>query len=508
MNIEYVQCSFFLTIKMSNSTTIVNVTANTTMSSLYDVYLVNASASNITLTLPLITCNGTNYNINRYDFTLNTLTLSATGSNFITINSGVTATSVSLNGLNTVESYNNSWYLLTGSGPTGPTGPTTQGIFPPVPNNDYYSGRTNEIININVINGVTGNTGGAATLGGALTNPTNAINSVTIVTSPLYGTLTASGTTGLYTYRSNPRFVGQDQFMYKITDSTGVVSKNTATCIIDVLSLAPSGTGLNCVYGTTDSNNIIQYTSGTTGLLFTATFPGFTGTAPTGTNNLATNRDDNLIYYTANNGGTASNFGKIYAYDYVNSQQFLLTNANSGTIFPTPGAINFSSGGATYFGQMLYMGASGGIGSPTGGASSTGGYYQINVGAYNPTTISQTITAVAFITDKLAVSYGDLAWNHVDDTIVIAGTGTINPQLVTLDPYSGFVYNNVSMTGGTGLVGDLSITCSNNNIIYLADSAGVITTCNLSNGSVTGTNFSPIPTANLSDLGEWPNQPT
>jgi hypothetical protein len=478
---------------MTEATSITMVTSNTNISSLYRTYLVNASSSNITLTLPVINTNGINYNINRYDFTLNTVTLSSTGGNFIVLNSGLTATSVSLQGLNNVQSYGSAWYLLTGTGPTGPTGSNNAGIFPPVPNNNYYSGRTNELININVVTG--------ATLGGALINPSNAITSVSVVTSPLYGTLTATGGTGSFTYRSNPRFVGQDRFMYQVTDSTGIVSKNTAMCIIDILSEAPSNTGPNFIYCTSDSNNIIQYNNGVTGILFSATFPGFVGTSPTGINNLATNRDDNLIYYTANNGGTAGNFGKIYAYDYVNNKQFLLTNANSGTVFPRSGSLNFSSGGATYYGQMLYMGASGGI----GGTGSTGGYYQINVGAYNPVTTTQTITSALYIIDKLSVNYGDLAWNHVGNNLVVAGTGSTGPALITLDSYTGVVYNNVSMTGITG---DVAITMSNDNVLYASDATGTVTSRNLSDGSIISSNFTPLSVTTLSDMAEWISQST
>jgi hypothetical protein len=471
------------------------------MSSLYSVYLVNASLGNINMTLPSITCNGINFTIDRYDQSSNTVNL--VSNSIIYTGSGMTATSISLSGssLNGIQSFNNAWYLFPlgvqgATGPTGPTGPSGPTTFPPVPNVDFYTGRTNQLININVVNGLTGNSGGIDTKGGTLSSPANTITSVNILTPPAYGTLTATGATGGFTYRSNPGFSGRDLFTYQVTDSTGVVSKNSAACLFNIGYTGTTGTGPNFIYtaSTGNVNNINTYVNGANSTLFTATFPGYTGTTTSiGTNALATNRDDNLIYYVGNSAGaTAGNSGKIFAYDYINGNQFLLVDANaSGSGFPS-NTISFQNGGGVYFNRTLYM-----------AVSSSNIYYRINVTPYNPlATVKQYITQVAQITFQApAVTFGDIAWNHNSNNIVYTGLtgGSTVLVLRICDPDTGILINNPTPTNPDG-TSNAQITSSNNYLIYTVSSAtGIISIRNLSDG----TSIDGARVGTVTDVGEW-----
>src|SRR5438105_12146988 len=107
----------------------------------------------------------------------------------------------------------------TGSGIAQWTNASTISYHAPVANDDFYRIRTNELLSGNVVTGIGGNSGGVDTNGGFAFPYTNAIQSITIVTSPRQGVLTVTGTTGAFTYRSNPRYVGLDYFTYFIVDS-------------------------------------------------------------------------------------------------------------------------------------------------------------------------------------------------------------------------------------------------------------------------------------------------
>jgi len=63
---------------MVYSTNINRITTSTTLSTLSDVYLIDASGGNITITLPLITADGTQYTLTRIDTTTNTVTIQGT----------------------------------------------------------------------------------------------------------------------------------------------------------------------------------------------------------------------------------------------------------------------------------------------------------------------------------------------------------------------------------------------------------------------------------------------
>ncbi|WP_162243620.1 Ig-like domain-containing protein, partial [Rhizobium sp. Leaf386] len=57
--------------------------------------------------------------------------------------------------------------------------------------------------------------------------------SVTIIDSPLHGTVTVNATTGVITYKPTSGYVGADTFTYTVKDDAGNVS-NVATVTLDV----------------------------------------------------------------------------------------------------------------------------------------------------------------------------------------------------------------------------------------------------------------------------------
>lgn len=470
-------------------TTIVTVTANTTLSSNYNTYIVDATTSNITLTLPTIISNGTNFLIYRDDSSSNTVTINSSGSNTIKTNSGLTITSVTIStqSVTNIQSYNNSWYFMIPTGNRGLTGSTVP--FPPNPNPDYYLGLTNQQIPINVVSGVSGNTGGVDTLGGSLTNPTNAIISVTIVTPPSFGTLTSTtGTTGSYIYQSNPRFTGLDEFMYTITDSTGINSKNNTTCYINIPSLPPSGTGPSFTFCTASS--IYTCTNGVTGFLYTPTFPGSTGLTATSMNALAVNRDDNLLYYVLNN-TSISNGGKIWAYDYVNNSEFLLVDANNSSLFGATG-INFgfqslTSGTYSNYNYFITL-------------PNTPSYYIINVAPYSPSSGNQAINNVTNVSlsNGLNLQTVGMMMNPNTDRLITTGLTGATGIMNTFIPYTGSIIKSTSFTGGTGYILTPGV-CSE--ICAIANGTTNLSYINPSNATITATSFSFPPTGFTSATG-------
>lgn len=158
---------------MATSTTSGNLDVN------YDTYLINATGGNLIYTLPPIVNDGMNFIINRQDKSTNTVTIGTTGSDIIVLTAGTTATSVQVTECIQLKSYQLSWYLVENS---------VTATFPPQGLSNIYAGRTNETINIDLLSGLTG------------------IVSVNIIKPPIFGTLTATGATGSYTYLSNPRF--------------------------------------------------------------------------------------------------------------------------------------------------------------------------------------------------------------------------------------------------------------------------------------------------------------
>jgi hypothetical protein len=92
---------------MVYSSNITTITTSGTLSTEQDVYIVDASGGNITLTLPDITGDGMNYELRRIDTSINTVDIARGGSDLID-----TATSISLNTFSSIKlhSLGNVWY--------------------------------------------------------------------------------------------------------------------------------------------------------------------------------------------------------------------------------------------------------------------------------------------------------------------------------------------------------------------------------------------------------------
>ncbi|MCP4124719.1 MAG: hypothetical protein GY751_23505 [Bacteroidetes bacterium] len=367
-------------------------------------------------------------------------------------------------------------------GPTGNSGPIGDTIFPPVPNNDYYRTMTNKFINIDVISGVTGNTAGIDTFGGSLVNPTNGIMMINILKDVSHGTLINTGL-GSYTYHSDSGFTGLDYFVYNVTDSTGVVSKNTATCRISVEMNEPTGSQPSLTASLVNEEDIYIIENGNQTALVLAQFPGAVASSGGGINSIAVNREDNLIYYTMNAATSFSDRGKIFAYDYANDQFFLLVDTS----------VDLRRAGGTYFGRSIYMGIDG----------LNPNYIRVTVGRYDPTVPSQYVASIQRMTTANVISYGDIGYLPISKLMVRSSdTSTSNALFLNkpnLAPNSSIVNPSLSRT--------YQNATSTNQVNYVTyQTSPQIYSMNYSNGDQVA--ISPvIPSAQgRNDFGGWINE--
>jgi hypothetical protein len=95
------------------TTNIISITTNTTLSTMFDVYIVNASGGNIIITLPTITCDGMQYKLKRTDNTpANTVTIQGTGGQTI---DGVTTFLLNSLSCCEIQSFTSVWYITQNS---------------------------------------------------------------------------------------------------------------------------------------------------------------------------------------------------------------------------------------------------------------------------------------------------------------------------------------------------------------------------------------------------------
>src|SRR5207237_2210886 len=107
--------------------------------------------------------------------------------------------------------------------------------------------------------------------------------------------------------------------------------------------------GATFLYSCTGSTSVYLYSDGTESTFFTATFPSLAG-GSTGIGSIATNRDDNLIYYTS----FGNTLGNLFAYDYANGIDTFIGKVT--------GNLNFSGQGSfLYNNKYLYYMTSGSI---------------------------------------------------------------------------------------------------------------------------------------------------
>lgn len=441
------------------------------------------------------------------------------------------------------------------TGNTGFTGATGPPQFPPFPNDDIVSLRPGQSVSVNVVTAISSNPGfgpnsPAGTMGytgvsgqkdtpGMNTLGTSfPIGSVTTIKTTANGTLTQSGATGNYNYTPNSRFLGRDQFSYFVTDSTNTKSKTSALCIFNIVGNSPTGIGPRILYSTdTTPGSVYQYT-GETGpntfietLLFTSTM----GTTTIGA--MATNRDDNLIYWCDISASPTGSTGigkttSIYAYDYIAGVQFTLINATNALGFannystPEPQkfvtgptgsnpntSINFNSGGACYNDGILYLAGNG----------QTQGFYMIAVAPYVPGSFKQSITSVSYVqwSDGIGRSMGDIAYSVPGSNLIVTYLNSSSQNFVSVvTPTNGEVISNnqISATGPTGPSNTYECAFGPDEVCYTIQ-AGVSGSANiyaLNVTAVTGTNnlgSFDVPTTYtishgpISNMADWIYQP-
>ena len=342
-----------------------------------------------------------------------------------------------------------------------------------------------------------------------------------------FGTLTVNGS-GEVSYTANTRYTGHDWFTYEVVDSTtGVLNPHKGVVHIDIRSDKPSvaspitKTGARFIYGeATGTKDVRQYNDGNSTLIFRPGSPRFA-------NGLATNRDDNLIYYAY---GTA-----IYAYDYITDElnntsgtdDWLVTDiANyNNSEHPFKNAVTNEGGpitigsstGATYYNGIYYMG---------GRSNDTDGYYRIVMAPYAPGSKVQEILDVHYIiwSDSLDINnigvntrtLSDMAWNHNSGMLMVCSnesSGAHEAEIALVDPSTGVVHHTMALDNVSG-IGSYQLTWGAAGEILMCDYTDVfpdpggtdLRTLNCQSGRASDTldRFSDV---EIYDLAEWISQP-
>ena len=207
---------------MVQSTNVSYITSDTTLSDLFDFYIVEATGASINITLPTITSDGMNFQLSREDTTNNTVTISTSDTDIIHLSNGGTGSSTTLVADASFQSYQGAWYIM-----------FNNANVKPVFSMGYYAANTS----------------------GNLTNSfvrVSATNTRVAVTQfPYKGTL-----------------------VDRIT-SASVIMSNTSTAVTGIVDIRDDITQV--VYGTAD------FSLGTTGSTVTVNIVNFTGlpTTPT-----------------------------------------------------------------------------------------------------------------------------------------------------------------------------------------------------------------------------------
>ncbi|MDB4769492.1 Ig-like domain-containing protein [bacterium] len=298
---------------------------------------------------------------------------------------------------------------------------------------------------------------------------TNPIDPATVVITrqPEHSSNTIVSAAGIITYIADTRFTGRDSFSYEVDDTLGNTSRNIATVDVQVRCDPPATVEPRFIYG--GGNSIFAYNGGVVTTIHNAVAPS------TLVNALATNRDDNLIYW-------AEGF-TIFAYDVIANTQFtVIANASTDPRFTFSGDENFSSGGATYHGGVYYLCGSANAGGPINH------YYRLVMGTYIPGSLSQAILNVTRVlfSDGLARDMGDLQYDRQAKTLIISGgvssDGAASRTFSIFDPTSGELLELIPRAGI--FASDLScqIVMGVDDVLY-ANSVANIYTLNLSTGA-------------------------
>lgn len=360
--------------------------------------------------------------------------------------------------------------------------------FPPEANPGLFRGRTNEDISIDLSTISKG--------GGTLSTVLYPITTYTIVTSVNFGTLTNTGL-GTYTYKSFPRFLGIDYFSFTVTDSDGKDSTSLGSVRISIERVSPrqlaaSGpdkSGPFHIYAT--GRNIRQLIISGGNESDTLLKSDAASIFPSGNrqlNALATNREDNIVYFCQNNGPTSLN-GRIYGWDYVNDILFLLVDAKADNVhFPYPNdEMEWQTNGSFYHRKAIYIGAEG---------DGCEYLYRISTSPYDPDAgTKQSVVSVTRIDHGSCNGYGDIAWDYSGNNIVLSISNT---AFDIIDPLSGFRHRRTSLSR------NYQITNGDDNNVYGTRSRN-IEKFNIYTGGTTSTGYTHSLTP--TDMAEWICQP-
>lgn len=97
---------------MVQSTNVSYITSDTTLSDLFDFYIVEATGASINITLPTITSDGMNFQLSREDTTNNIVTISTSDTDIIHLSNGSTGSSTTLVADASFQSYQGAWYIM------------------------------------------------------------------------------------------------------------------------------------------------------------------------------------------------------------------------------------------------------------------------------------------------------------------------------------------------------------------------------------------------------------
>lgn len=435
------------------------------LTTFYDFYIIDASNSSLSLNLPLITADGMNFVVVRND-TIASNTVTINSPNLIYVNGNTGSSSIVMEPLSslTLEAYNFNWYscqyAISPTGPTGATGITgntgptgdtgaTGNTGPTGPTgNDGPMGPTGPT----GVTGATGAMGATGPTGASIQQPIANIDflllkvattgtiavtandylptglssiGISAPPNPNYeGTATIDGLNVIFT--PAPRFESTSIFGYYLTDNNGLTASAPIKVNVDLSYSATGGgsTGLYYLAGDTGTtggtgNQIISInaTGGTQSSLFTLS---------TSTNSLASNMNDQLIYYTGYSGTTGTISTQILAYDPI-----------FNTSFPFIG-----------IGVSGTSGLTADLGLPTD--------YNISALAYDQTNnFLYTFPSSGNVISQIAPRPYDRYYNanlqtYVSAPLTISGTGVTGSTTwygACVEPETGYIYAMIGTTG-------------------------------------------------------------
>ena len=345
---------------------------------------------------------------------------------------------------------------------------------PAVVNDDYVCLRAGELLENNPLN-----------------NDFKVIGPTKVVVSPVHGNAQENEPFVTVSYTADRGYTGCDSFAYSATldDGSGDVAKQKGTVYVDIVSRPPPPVpgDYRFIYSlgfpgaiSDDHRRVYEYHDELTRVPIFVPFHDLNEGEPLVANGLATNREDNLIYYCWRMeienplpGGGTETVPTIFAFDYVlpdsfpDQKQFIvayIAGGALGTALNSPFAevINDNPDADIHLGpeigadfasvqgsKVLYLAGSKQAGDQ-GGHRKAQGHYRIVLGHYDGSgedfsQIVQSVTWVPWLSppgggENPSAVMGDLTYNPITGGLVITGDGTIQaPDITEVDPCSGAV---------------------------------------------------------------------